>query len=292
MGGGQWLELSLKSLAQARADVSTPGTGPDRPSYAFDRSPENAVTGDPNRWFDPNAWDPARAMELWQMDIVGGVRLADGSEAKIVSGIDDHSRFCVIAEVVGRWFRGRLEGEESLPDLVVVDGGRGQLGSALGLGCGLATSGETPVTALAKPPAQTMEIRLRDETSRTPIVGAIVRLLDQRGPVAQGLSNEFGALVLRGQPLEIGGELDRDLPGRLVHLGPLLWARREHRGSSEGRRRHPADHHDGKERGAQEQSDPHLRKVRRGQSASCGLGLAPSGADLSLARSRCYAVSE
>ena len=46
-------------------------------------------------------------------------------------------------------------------------------------------------------PAQTMEIRLRDETSRAPIVGAIVRLLDEKGPVAQGLSNEFGALVLR-----------------------------------------------------------------------------------------------
>jgi hypothetical protein len=27
-------------------------------------------------------------MELWQMDVVGGVRLVDGSEAKIVSGID------------------------------------------------------------------------------------------------------------------------------------------------------------------------------------------------------------
>jgi hypothetical protein len=33
-----------------------PGTGPDRPSYALDRGPENAVTGDPNRWFDPNAF--------------------------------------------------------------------------------------------------------------------------------------------------------------------------------------------------------------------------------------------
>jgi hypothetical protein len=33
-----------------------PGTGPDRPSYAFDRAPENAVTGDPNRWFDPTAF--------------------------------------------------------------------------------------------------------------------------------------------------------------------------------------------------------------------------------------------
>jgi transposase InsO family protein len=47
-------------------------------------------------------WERSRAMELWQMDIVGGVKLADGSEAKIVSGIDDHSRFVISAEVVER----------------------------------------------------------------------------------------------------------------------------------------------------------------------------------------------
>jgi transposase InsO family protein len=51
---------------------------------------------------DYKRWERSRAMELWQMDIVGGVRLADGSEAKIVSGIDDHSRFCVSAHVVAR----------------------------------------------------------------------------------------------------------------------------------------------------------------------------------------------
>jgi hypothetical protein len=28
-------------------------------------------------------------MELWQMDIVGGIRLADGGEAKVVTGVDD-----------------------------------------------------------------------------------------------------------------------------------------------------------------------------------------------------------
>ena len=33
-----------------------PGTGPDRPSYAPGRGPEDAVTGDPNRWFDPTAF--------------------------------------------------------------------------------------------------------------------------------------------------------------------------------------------------------------------------------------------
>jgi hypothetical protein len=36
------------------------------------------------------------------MDIVGGVLLGDGSEAKVVTGVDDHSRFCVIAAVVRR----------------------------------------------------------------------------------------------------------------------------------------------------------------------------------------------
>jgi len=41
-------------------------------------------------------------MELWQLDIVGGIRLADGGEAKVVTGVDDHSRFCVIATVVRR----------------------------------------------------------------------------------------------------------------------------------------------------------------------------------------------
>lgn len=51
---------------------------------------------------DYKRWERARAMELWQMDIVGGVRLAEGSEAKIVSGIDDHSRFVISAAVVER----------------------------------------------------------------------------------------------------------------------------------------------------------------------------------------------
>jgi hypothetical protein len=41
-------------------------------------------------------------MELWQMDITGGVWLTDGVELKVVTGIDDHSRFCVSAKVVRR----------------------------------------------------------------------------------------------------------------------------------------------------------------------------------------------
>ncbi len=39
-------------------------------------------------------------MSLWQMDIMGGVWLADGAECKLVTGIDDHSRYCVVAHLV------------------------------------------------------------------------------------------------------------------------------------------------------------------------------------------------
>jgi transposase InsO family protein len=46
-------------------------------------------------------------MQLWQMDIVGGVRLVSAvtgelREAKVVTAVDDHSRYCVIARVVER----------------------------------------------------------------------------------------------------------------------------------------------------------------------------------------------
>ncbi len=47
-------------------------------------------------------WERSRSMELWQMDIVGRFHLADGSEVKVVTGVDDHSRFCVCARIVAR----------------------------------------------------------------------------------------------------------------------------------------------------------------------------------------------
>lgn len=51
---------------------------------------------------DYKRWERSRPMELWQMDVTGGVYLADGSQPSIVTGIDDHSRFCVAARVVAR----------------------------------------------------------------------------------------------------------------------------------------------------------------------------------------------
>ncbi len=47
-------------------------------------------------------WERGAPMELWQMDIVGGFALADGTSAKALTGIDDHSRMCVCARLMAR----------------------------------------------------------------------------------------------------------------------------------------------------------------------------------------------
>jgi hypothetical protein len=51
---------------------------------------------------DYQRWERSRAMELWQLDIVGRIRLADGTQLSAVTGIDDHSRFCVLARLLER----------------------------------------------------------------------------------------------------------------------------------------------------------------------------------------------
>jgi excinuclease ABC subunit C len=91
-----------------------------------------------------------------------------------VEGIDD---FASMREVVGRYFRRRLDEAKSLPDLVVIDGGKGQLSSAhealtaLGLG-------ELPVISLAK---RDEEIFMpgRSESLRLPRRSPALRLLQQ-----------------------------------------------------------------------------------------------------------------
>jgi transposase InsO family protein len=47
-------------------------------------------------------WERDRPMQLWQMDVMGGVELLGGTELKVVTGVDDHSRFCVAAGLVER----------------------------------------------------------------------------------------------------------------------------------------------------------------------------------------------
>lgn len=49
---------------------------------------------------DWKRWERGRPMELWQMDVVGGFLIADGTSAKALTGLDNHSRFCVSARLM------------------------------------------------------------------------------------------------------------------------------------------------------------------------------------------------
>jgi transposase InsO family protein len=46
-------------------------------------------------------WERARPMQLWQLDLVE-LPLADGTEIKVLTGVDDHSRYCVSAQAMVR----------------------------------------------------------------------------------------------------------------------------------------------------------------------------------------------
>jgi transposase InsO family protein len=80
---------------------------------------------------DFRRWERGRAMELWQMDVMGGVHLADGSEVKVVTGIDDHSRFVVCAQVVRRATAGPVcdalaaaPRRHGVPEQILTDNGK------------------------------------------------------------------------------------------------------------------------------------------------------------------------
>jgi hypothetical protein len=76
-------------------------------------------------------WERGTPMELWQMDVVGGFVLADGTRAKVLSGVDDHSRFCVSAHLMVRESsRGVCDGLSKalrtygMPEQILTDNGK------------------------------------------------------------------------------------------------------------------------------------------------------------------------
>ena len=97
-----------------------PGWGPSRIRWELERAGVTPLPGrsavyralirhglvDPKkrkrRREDYRRWERSRAMQLWQMDVMGRVHLAGGTEVKVVTGIDDHSRFVVCAKAVMR----------------------------------------------------------------------------------------------------------------------------------------------------------------------------------------------
>ena len=96
-----------------------PAWGPRRLVFEMDRRGHGTVTRSTvyrslvrNGLIDPQSrrrsrkdyrrWERPVPMQLWQLDVTASAFLANGTEAKIVTGIDDHSRFCVITKAVRR----------------------------------------------------------------------------------------------------------------------------------------------------------------------------------------------
>lgn len=76
-------------------------------------------------------WQRDRPMQLWQMDVMGGVVLDDATELKVVTGVDDHSRFCVAAGLVRRATSKAVCGvlaealsTHGVPDEILTDNGK------------------------------------------------------------------------------------------------------------------------------------------------------------------------
>jgi transposase InsO family protein len=87
----------------------------------------------PRRWRkeDWKRWERGAAMELWQLDVLGGFHLADGTTAKALTGLDDHSRFCVSVRLMHRERTSKVcEGfnlalrQYGVPDQVLTDNGK------------------------------------------------------------------------------------------------------------------------------------------------------------------------
>jgi transposase InsO family protein len=80
---------------------------------------------------DYRSFERSKPMELWQADVMGGIFLVSGQELKVITGIDDHSRFCVIARVLERAtarpvcaaFAEALD-RYGIPDEVLTDNGK------------------------------------------------------------------------------------------------------------------------------------------------------------------------
>lgn len=138
------IEVELAALRRAH-----PSWGPRRLVYELARRGVDPVPSESGAYrallrlglIDPGArrprdrkwkrWERGLPMELWQMDVVGGFVLADGRRAKALTGIDDHSRFCVSAYLMlresARNVADGLElalGRYGLPGQVLTDNGK------------------------------------------------------------------------------------------------------------------------------------------------------------------------
>jgi transposase InsO family protein len=109
------LEATIVAMRRAH-----PAWGPDRIRWQLERDGISPLPGRTSvyralvrhglveatkrkrRREDYRRWERTRSMALWQMDVMGRAYLSDGREMKLVTGLDDHSRYVISAKVVAR----------------------------------------------------------------------------------------------------------------------------------------------------------------------------------------------
>ncbi|MGH9464453.1 MAG: excinuclease ABC subunit UvrC [Thermoanaerobaculia bacterium] len=138
-----------------------------------------------------------------------------------LAGPDD---FAAIAQVVERRYRRRLEEVGAMPDLILVDGGRGQLNAALSALAGLGVE-ETPVVGLAKREEE-LYVPQRPEPLRLPRDHGGLNLLQQIRDEAHRFAvtrhrGRRSAGALRSRLEEVRGIGPRRRKALLLRFGSL-----------------------------------------------------------------------
>jgi excinuclease ABC subunit C len=145
-------EQNAGHLAEERSLERDPGAGGEVPRAA--RALESALA----------LPAPPRSIVCFDISTLGGTDSV-GAAVWLRDGKPDRSGYrrfriretpdgetddyAMMQEIVGRYFHRRIAGEGALPDLVLIDGGKGQLGAAL-QGMESAGASDVPVAALAK----------------------------------------------------------------------------------------------------------------------------------------------
>ena len=146
-------------------------------------------------------------------------------KVKSVAGIDD---FKSMHEVVTRYFSRRVEEGKPLPDLVVIDGGKGQLNSAFDA---LAAIGlkELPLISLAKRDEEIFSVG-RSDSLRLPRRSSALRMLQQARDEAHRFAVTFqrqqrAKRTVTSQLLEIPGIGPKKRSQLLQHFGSVQGVR-------------------------------------------------------------------
>jgi excinuclease ABC subunit C len=142
-------------------------------------------------------------------------------KVKTVEGIDD---FASMKEVVGRYFRRRLEEERALPDLVVIDGGKGQLNAAADALRELDLA-SLPIVSLAKREEEIFVLG-RSESIRLSRRSPSLRMLQQARDEAHRFAITFqrkrrAVRTITSELLRIPGIGDSKRRQLLTHFGSV-----------------------------------------------------------------------